>query len=290
MDPDSLEAQIRKLYADLSTTDRKLADVTLRHAKDLLGYSATELAHLAGVSKASAARFFRRLGYANFNAFRAHLRSRASRQSPLHRMGSRLANKTPLAQLTQHVQNDVANLTRLTDGLTDTALGKTVERLANARRIYLVGYRNSYMTAFYASALLSQIRPDVHLLNEVSGRQAELLAACGNKDVLLVVDFRRPSSRLRPMVQAATTTGMPLVVLTDAPLSEVSAQAEIVLNCPLHEAQMFDSYVGAVSLVNYLATAVTAKLRKSARQRMTQIENLHDALGDLEHDSVSALR
>ena len=285
MDPDSLDAQIRKLYADLSATDRKLADVVIAHNKDLLGYTATELAHLAGVSKASAARFFRRLGYEDFNTFRKHIRLRVSRQSPLLRMDRSRAQKTALAQLEKHVQHDLSILSGLVDGFTDEVLNGAVGLLAQARRVCVVGYRNSYVTAFYASALLSQVRPDVCLLNEVAGREAELLAECSNTDVLVTVDFRRRASRLLPMVATARRTGVPVLLMTDTYMSALSAQADVVLHCPHHDVQMFDSYVSAISLVNYLATAVAAKTRKHTRVRMAKIESLHDALGDLEGDS-----
>ena len=52
----------------------------------MLAYSATELAALAGVSKASTARFFKRLGFADFQAFRQHQRQGAPQPSPLYRM------------------------------------------------------------------------------------------------------------------------------------------------------------------------------------------------------------
>ena len=54
----SLRERIQAQYDALSLVERKLADVVLAHEKDALAYSATELAALAGVSKASSARFF----------------------------------------------------------------------------------------------------------------------------------------------------------------------------------------------------------------------------------------
>ncbi|MFZ2328619.1 MAG: MurR/RpiR family transcriptional regulator, partial [Rhodoferax sp.] len=78
-----LRERIHAQHASLSVADRKLADVVLAHEKDLLAYSATELAALAGVSKASTARFFKRLGFADFQAFRAHQRKGAPQPSPL---------------------------------------------------------------------------------------------------------------------------------------------------------------------------------------------------------------
>lgn len=279
MTTDSIAQKIRQHYAELSAADRKLADLLLRQQAGLVGYSATELADLAGVSKASAARFFRRLGFADFQAFRAELRRGAAQQSPLHRM-RQTARKTGTPQFAQHIEADTANLAALREAVDDATVDATAELLARARSVFIVGYRNSHATAFYAAAILSQIRPGVQLLDDAAGHQAEQLADCGPQDVLLVADFRRRTSRLLPLVTAARAAGMRVIVLTDTPLSDLTAQAALVLHCPHQDEQMFDSYVGAISLVNFLATATTARVRKPARARMQRIEELHRALGD----------
>ena len=281
MTDDPLAHKLRQHYGDMSAADRKLADVLLRQNASAMGYTATELAQLAGVSKASAARFFKRLGFADFQAFRAELRRGASGQSPLHRMqrGTKRAGQS--VSFAQHIEADVANLATLRDATNQAALDTCASWLAKARQVLVVGYRNSYATAFYAAAILSQVRPSVQLLNEVSGRQAELLADCDKRDLLLVADFRRRASRLLPLVSAARATGMRIAVLTDTPLSDLTAQASVVLHCPHAETQMLDSYVGAISIVNFLTAAATARMQQSARTRMKRIEDLHQTLGDL---------
>ncbi|MDD5334589.1 MAG: MurR/RpiR family transcriptional regulator [Rhodoferax sp.] len=286
---ESLAAKIRQAYDALSVTERKLADVVLTRQKDLLSYSATELAKLAGVSKASAARFFRRLGFADFHAFRQHVRSQVSQQSPLFRMDLSRTRQSALSRLEQHVQQDALRLRALLDGASDDTLERALALLTQARRILVVGYRNSAMTAFHAHALLSQVRPGVQLLNDMAGQAAEMLADLDATDVLLVLDFRRRTRRLAPLVAAARSAKVRLLLLTDAQLSALTSQAAVVLHCPSPGAtpmqQIFDSYVAAVSLVNYLAGAVAARTRKQARSRMARIEDLHTLLHDLETDS-----
>lgn len=295
----ALEAQIQRSYAALSGAEKKLADVLLTQQKALMSYSATELAELAGVSKASAARFFRRLGYADFSAFRQALREQVSEQSPLYLMehaslpgaadGARtVASPAPamFAALQAHVQRDSQRLVALCDQLGEHTLETTLDKLVNARRVWVVGYRNSYMLAYYASALLSQSRPEVYLLNEHAGKDAELIAEIEAKDVLLAMDFRRRARRLAGVVTLAQEAGAGLVLLSDAPMSELAARADAVLRCSQHSGhpggQVFDSYVAAVSLINFLATAMAGRTSKRARVRMARVERVHDVLGDLE--------
>ncbi|WP_159911698.1 MurR/RpiR family transcriptional regulator [Pantoea sp. 18069] len=288
-----LDARIREVYADLSAAERKLADVLLARQHDLRGYSATELAALADTSKSSAARFFRRLGYAGFDEFRLQVRSRATPHSPLARLAQAPAQPSADAGLQAHARRDAQRLLAWSEELRDEDVQAALAQLVRARRIAVLGYRHSQVTAQYASLLFDQVRPDVQLLATGGGREAEALAGLGAKDLLFVVDFRRRSAQLARVLAAASAVGIPLVVLSDAAPGEwlaTTAQADVVLRCartaaapqPPEQTPLFDTYVCGISLVNFLATALAARLRASAQARLTRIEHLHAALGDLQ--------
>lgn len=275
----TLRDRIQGQYDALSLVDRKLADVVLAREKDVLAYSATELAALAGVSKASAARFFQRLGFSGFQAFRQHQRDGAPQPSPLYRMEHQGTRGSPLQQ---HIAQDAQQLQALADEVTDQGVKLAVKLLVGARRVWVVGYRNGYMTAFYAQALLSQVRAEVYLLNEGSGEDAERLADIQPHDVLLAMDFRRRTRRLSQVVGIACDAGASLVLVTDARVSALAARAQALFICPPQDGPIFDSYVSAISLINYLATAALAQVPKKARARMAAIEQVHAQLADLE--------
>jgi len=275
----TLRKRIQAQYEALSQVDRKLADVVLVHEKDLLAYSATELAALAGVSKASTARFFKRLGFADFQAFRQHQRDGAPQSSPLYRMAQQGTSASPLQQ---HIAQDAQQLQALADSVTDQGVQQAAKLLVGARRVWVVGYRNAYMAASYARALLSQVRAEVHLLNGGAGEDAELLAEIQPHDVLLAMDFRRRTRRLSQVVGIACDAGAALVLLSDARVSALAARAQALFICPPQDEAIFDSYVSAISLINYLATATLAQLPKKARARMAAIEQVHAQLADLE--------
>ena len=54
--------------------ERRAADILLAHLDELATYRASELAALAGVSKATMSRLFRTLGFDDFMQVRRHLR------------------------------------------------------------------------------------------------------------------------------------------------------------------------------------------------------------------------
>ena len=277
--PIPLRERIQTQYEALSGVERKLADVVLAREKDLLAYSATELAALAGVSKASAARFFKRLGFAGFQAFRQHQRHGTPAPSPLSRVAQQGTRASPLQA---HIAQDARQLQAMADSVADPDVQRAAKLLAGARRVWVVGYRNGYMVASYARALLSQMRAEVHLLNDDAGEEAERLAGIEGGDVLLAMDFRRRTRRLARVVGIACDGGAALVLLSDARASALATRAQALFVCPPLDGPIFDSYVSAVSLMNYLASATLAQLPRKARARMAAIEQLHVQLADLE--------
>ena len=280
--PSSLEARVRHMYGDLSHAERKLADVVLARHDELLGYTATELAQLAGTSKATAARFFRRAGFASFDDFRQQVRAHHMRQSPLARMAQVRGKDSLAQQLHAHLRQDAQRLSDWADALPEAQVQATLALLSKARKVWVVGYRHSQVTAGYAQALLAQVRSDVVSLNDASGREAELLACASDKDVVLAVDFRRRSARLPPVLAAARSMGAQVVLLTDAPVCPLAMQAQVVLRCGASDPEgLFDSYVCGVSLVNFLAGAFAAQSKTGTHARLQRIERLHVVLDDL---------
>jgi DNA-binding MurR/RpiR family transcriptional regulator len=126
------------------------------------------------------------------------------------------------------------------------------------------------------------MRAEVHLLNEEAGEDAELLADIQPHDILLAMDFRRRTHRLSQVVGIACDAGAALILVSDARVSALAARAQALFICPPQDEPIFDSYVSAISLINYLATATLAQLPKKARTRMAAIEQVHAQLADLE--------
>lgn len=278
--------QLRELilasYDELLPSERKLADVVMQHRTNLAAYSATELALLAGVSKATAARFFRRLGYENFNHFREEARNAPPAQSPLFHLEGLSKLGGNASALERHFSNDAKNLAETLGGLGADDVRTAVRTLKQAQRIWAVGFRNGYATAFYAQALFSHAKPNVHLLNNSASKIADVLGDVGAKDALFVVDFRRRLRLLGQIVSVAREAGARIVLLTDSPVSERARHADVILGCSTAGSALFDSYVAAMSIVNFLGASLVAEMRPHARERMERIEQIHEFLSDLE--------
>lgn len=282
-DEPTVRESIMAVYESLPPGEQKLADTVLARLGNLASYSATELAADASVSKATAARFFRRIGYESFEQARLKARAEAHLASPLYALAGVNPKERKADALSRHLAADLKNLSESFRQSDFGVLEQAIRQTAKAPRVRVVGMRNGHFVASYAAYLLAQVREDVVCLPNAAMTLAEDLVALGRGDVLLVIDFRRRSSFLQTIVDAARQAGAKLVFLASPGMPPLSRAGDTVVHCLTDGASIFDSYVAAVSIVNYLCAAVARDVGRKSHKRLAAIEDMHQSLGDIRH-------
>ena len=272
-----LSRRIQEHYAEFPRSERRLADLVLQQSGDLVSYSATELAQEAGVSKATTARFFKRLGYSNFRQARA-----ASRQ--LQQTGSTLdvsqADVTHIsADISLHVSSDTQNLRHTFETIRSDDLRAAIHTLAEAEKIWVVGFDDDYALAHFARSMLIRIKPDIRMLPLGGFSVPEEFASISPRDTILGFGIKRRTLSLMRIVRSGYDAGARVILVTD----EAAAKSELdilSLRCRTRGAFLFDSFNAPFSLMTYVCSAVASMLGEPAIERLHRIESLHDHWGD----------
>ncbi|CAL8977400.1 SIS domain-containing protein [Rhodoplanes serenus] len=271
-----LDHAIRLHYERLPAGERKIADVLLSMGGELAAYSATELAERAGVSKATATRLVRRLGFVDYQDLRQQARASYAAGSPLAEMHGAVLP----GSLGRHLEHDLSCLTRTLEGVAVEEARLAVRILADAGSVWTIGFRNSYALALYARELLVHVKPDVRLLPVPGQTLAEDLSALSPGDAVLMVGFRRRPPVFAKTLRVANEAGARVVLLADPSLGDLADEAAVTFRCLGRGANLFDSYVAPMSLLNYLCAEVALALGETARTKLRRSEQLHDAFGD----------
>ncbi|MCB1956145.1 MAG: MurR/RpiR family transcriptional regulator [Rhodocyclaceae bacterium] len=275
-----LERRLADCYAALPKSERLVADLLLNFPAQLATHSATEVAALAGASKAAVSRLIQRLGYPSYAAARTAVRSARQWGSPVY-----LDDNAPAQAvddpLDAHVAADIEILRKTLEGLDRAGLASLVDTLATARRVLIIGHRNSALLADYLRSHLGMLRDGIELAPMHGATLAEGMAGLGPEDLLVAVGFRRRVPAFATALGIARRHHTPTAVLTDPSGAALAAEARWVLTAHCRGASMFDSYVAAVSLINHLAAQLAQHLGASARARLREVEQLHGELGDL---------
>lgn len=277
----SLEARIHESYAHLPEAERKLADVILEFPGDIAAYSATELAARAGVSKAAASRFFKRLGYRNFEEARRKAREAKRWGSPLYLQSMQDLDQSLDAELAAYMKDEQAVLTRTFERLDRDLVRQASDRLVSARRICVLGFRNAHFLAAYFRLRLQQFRRNVYLLPATGETFGESLAEFGSEDLLVVIGTRRRARRLGEVMRLVKEAGAPILYLTDPSARRTPAFATWTISCDLGEF-VYDSYVGVLSVLRFLAIEASRTAGPEGRHHLESIERYHEALHEFD--------
>ncbi len=276
-----IDERIEALTEMLPDSERKLAELLTARQVLLATHSATELAAMAGSSKAAVTRFIQRIGYTSFADARREAREAQYSGSPAFQYAPEISRVDEDA-FGSHVQRDIENITRSFERLNPKVFNDAIDRMVSARRIAVIGYRNSYALAQYLARQLVLFKDAVALLPQAGQTLGEDLCGWGADDIVIILAFRRRVPLMDRIARHAKQTGLPTLVFTDAntPANEMPGTWRIV--CDTRGAAQFDSYAAAMSVLNLLVStmALHPEIQRDT-SRLRQAERLHSTFSEL---------
>jgi DNA-binding MurR/RpiR family transcriptional regulator len=253
-----VKERIESLSDSLTATERKLCTALLLDYPFAGLDTIQALAEKTQTSPPSISRFVSKLGFAGYQEFQRQLigELKEGNRSPLdlHRDNRTLQGEF----LEDFVRRATALMSDSASAVTQAQFDRICALLADEKRsIYVIGGRISDSIALYMSRHLRQMRSNVYHLPADPEIWPEYLLRMKPRDVLFVVDFRRYQPSLRALAeQAATRQGAQVVVLTDKWLSPVARFASEVIATPIESGTVWDSYVGALVLMEAAVTQI----------------------------------
>lgn len=276
--PPTIDARIEALAEPLPESERKLAELLSAQPALLATHSATELATLAASSKAAVTRFIQRLGYDSFAQARREAREAQRWGAP----GFQADADAPVEEVFGvHLRRDIENLTETFSRLAVGVAKPAVAKLAEARRVAVVGFRNSQPLAQYFGRQLVLLRDNVMVLPQPGQTLGEDLAHLGPEDLLVILALRRRVPALSRAAALARKAGVPVLAFTDCGAEDGALPATWRIQCEVRGASRFDSYVGPISVLNLLVSALSRHPSIDASARLRQIERWHEGLDEL---------
>ncbi|NVK40065.1 MAG: MurR/RpiR family transcriptional regulator [Oceanospirillaceae bacterium] len=277
-----IEDRLREIYEELPRSERLLADIIIDFPGDLATHSISELVNRANTSNAAATRLIKRLGYKDFREIRKQARDAKAEGSPryLHTFDHHAGDFQ--SEIKQHVDCDVQNLLRSFETLSEEMVGEITGCIEQARNIWVIGYGNSYMPAMYLRQQLIQLRPCVEILPQPGQAIEKDLSGLGERDLLVVVGFRRRREVIYKLMKYAQEVGTRVLYVTDHSEDKTAGLADWTLRCMVKSTSLFDSYIAAFSLLNYICASVSDRLGRAASDRLSKAERLHDIFSRIE--------
>lgn len=275
-----LTERLARHRADLTGSERTLAEALQRDYPHALLESATALAARNGTSASTVVRLFAKLGYTSYAE--AQREARAEVTALLQTAGQRApvtigAERTLQQCVDDALLHDQHNLAATRDGLNLAAFEAMATCLAQDKgRVHVLAQINSAPVGSWLALHLNMCRPGVQELGAGAMDTTDQLLWVQPDDVLLVFSIRRYASGPAKVAQHFRDAGAQVLAITDSPAAPVATLAHHHLQVHTSNASPFDSYTAAFFLCNALVSAV-AQLRHGA---VPQVLARRDSLWD----------
>lgn len=271
--------RISAQYGDLSAQEQRVAAFILDHFDDLAVYSAADLARLTGVSKSTVSRLFKRLGFESFQAVKRHARQLRSQGMPL--VTDPEAVGANGERFKRHLEREQENLRRALANIEPQAFEAILRGLDSARRVVLVGFRNSYPLAVHFRQQLIQARAEVSLAPQPNQSLAEDLVGLDEEDLVVLFGFRRRPRLFDALVDELAPMPCRLLLIADTTAASYAGRVDWWMECPIDSVSAFDSYASAMSLISLLANGLLHQRLARGRTRINAVSELYQGLDEL---------
>ena len=271
---DALKAGISEAYPALTRQLQQIARFALDHPDDMALNTVAALSREAGVQPSSMVRFANALGFGGFSemqhVFRNHLLTRSgSYRERIARIRSSGDGTSPGAVLHQFVQQSIAGLEHLESVIPAATQAAAMRILAGAARIHVLAQRRSFPVGYYLAYALNQLELRAHLIDSVGGLTREFSRNVGRDEALLAISFRNYSPEVIDMTADCHRRGVPVVAITDTPLSPLARYASACFELGDDGRQPFRSLVEPMCLAQSLVVSLGHRLaeRRPAKKR-----------------------
>jgi DNA-binding MurR/RpiR family transcriptional regulator len=248
----------------------QVAAFALENPDEIAFGTVASVASQARVQPSTLIRFAQTIGYAGFTdlqeVFRAQLKSRwPDYRERLARIGTaKVEGRGASADLLDgFAESAIASIERLRSTVPAADLDRAAVLLARADTIFLLGLRRAFPVTAYLAYALGKLGFRAVLIDQVAALGPEQLAGAGKRDVLVAVSFAPYTPATIELTQQAASRKVPVIAVTDSPLSPLSPGAEVQIDIVEADYAGFRSLSATLSLA--MALAVAAGARRSGK-------------------------
>lgn len=267
--------------AGFSKGQKRIANYILQNYDKAAFMTASKLGTKVGVSESTVVRFASELGYDGYpsmqRALQEMIRSRLTSTQRIQAAGDLLSGQDLLSAV---VQSDMDKLRMMVGEADRKEFDRVVDKIMEARHIYILGVRSSSFVAGYLNFYMHLLFENVTLVqSNAAGEIFEQLLRVGPGDVMIAISFPRYSNVTMNTVKFAQDRGATIIAITDNMLSPVYQLSDAALLAPCEMISFVDSMVAPLSLVNALLIAVGYRLGTDVSRTFAELENIWNAYG-----------
>ena len=277
---DQLREQIIAQFDTLSAQLQQAARYLLEHPEEVALVSMREVARHAAVQPATMTRLAKVLGFQGYNDIRTHyaqtLRRRGDGFADKVRQQSSAATGATERDIAQQMlQGLSAQIASLCAPETLARLSAMADRLAAAKKIYVLGLRSSHVVAWHFHYVMSLLGERTVHLDGPAGTGGDALMRAKPDEVMLIVSIKPYTVDSLAMAQLAKSKGLAVLSITDSEVSPLAGISEQAIYCPTESKSFFHTLTPALAISEVLCTLLAERNRPTALDALQNADDHH---------------
>lgn len=271
---------IKKRYIRLSKGQRKVAQYVIDNPNAVATQVASEIGRLAGVSESTVIRFCYAMSLAGYSELQEKMKQYIlEKDGVIPVLPKTHASKRQNIQFNDVLTKDMKELLTVLQQTDLQQCNATIQTIHDAKEIYIVGFEEALPIAFSLYYQLSQLRENVHIVqNESINRGIDFLQTSSSSAVIVISldDQQEGVAALTEVLKRKNTSVITISNKTYVKLKKVSSNY-FDLN---KQGQLEDGTVAMYAFVHALIKCLVAEFEDSYQQQANkqQKQTIHKTL------------
>ena len=262
--------------AGFSKGQKRIAAYILDNYDKAAFMTASRLGQLTGVSESTVVRFASELGYDGYPGMRKAIQDTIrSRLTSVQRIEVARETMDEENVLESVLMADIDKLHITLEECSRASFNAAVDRIINARHIYIVGMRSSTCLANFLGFYLNLLLENVHIIQDTAVSEVyEQIIRIREGDVFIGISYPRYSSRTVRAMKFAKESGAHVIGITDGETSPFVGVADTLLYAKSDMVSFLDSLVAPLSLINALIVSVGLQSKENISETFKRLETI----------------
>lgn len=292
-DEPSLTERVAARAAELSSTERRIADYLAEHPEEVAFASAEQLAAAIGTSDASVVRTVKRLGYSGLPGLRLSLRAQVEAMlTPAGRLHNSLATLDHAGGSIVHTvfQDQIALLQQASRTLRAEQFDRAVELIVAGDTTLVCGIGTLGDLAEYLRLKLVRLGRSARTARASGFLLADDLIGLQPDDVVILMVHSAVGPEGMTILEHARQVGARVVLITDALGEALADWVDVVMSAPMGRPGMFSGYTSTLVLLEAVVFAVAHAETDKSLAQMAQLNRLRERLAGTKVGGMGVLR
>ncbi|MCM3767252.1 MurR/RpiR family transcriptional regulator [Neobacillus niacini] len=260
---------------ELTSSQKRIADFIEKSGERILYYSETELANELRVSNATISRFWRKIGYENFKAFKAAIleKEQLSPQKKLKNSLEQIQNQ----QLSIHEHllaisnNQILNTL---EELDSEQFKEAITLMSNCRKLYIHAPASAEGIAVLMKHRLDRFGLDIEILQKNGQELFESLMHIQKEDVIFLFGFVAMTPEAFVLLDYAKRVNYKTIIITDLLISDFQDEGDYIFYTNRGELWEFHSMIAPTFLVENFILGIGQYLEQQSLRNLEKLSEL----------------